>query len=61
MTGVIKTLTDQLTEKGKELTSFRQKHNIKIVDERETDSKSSDSSSKTSTSTLAAPGLLVSK
>ena len=59
MTGLIKMLSEQLTEKGKELTTFRHKHNIKIVDERETETKSESSnpSSKTSTGT----GLLVSK
>lgn len=35
---------EQLTEKGKEVNAFREKHGIKIVDEREDkDAKSTDS------------------
>ena len=44
---------EQLTEKGKEVNAFREKHGIKIVDDRENkDSKSSDSTSSSAVGVL---------
>lgn len=63
MSALIVKLTEQLTEKGKELMAFKQKHGIKIVDERETETKSesSDSTSSKTSTTAASQGVLVPK
>lgn len=54
---LIKKLMEQLTEKGKEVNAFREKHGIKIIEDREEKDKDSKSSDSTSSSAV---GVLVS-
>ena len=57
---------EQLTEKGQELVTFKQKYGIKLVDDRDSDpsataAKSGDTGAASKTTTSASQGVLVSK
>ena len=56
LTGVVDKLMEQLQQKGKELSEFRQKHNIQVKEERDSAKTHSDSRDKTG----ASQGVLVS-
>ena len=56
LTAVVDKLTEQLQQKGKELNEFREKHNIRIEEGRDSAKVRSDSSDKTG----ASQGVLVS-
>ena len=61
MTTLVGKLTEQLTEKGRELTSYKQKHGIRIVDERDMEGKYGSSESASKTAAPGTQGVLLSK
>ena len=61
MTAVIAKLKEQLTAKGQELITFKQKHSIKIAGEGDSEPKSGNSDSSSKTPAAGSQGVLVSQ